>query len=48
METLKLIKAGKAAGPSDVTSELLKVCENARVKKLAEMPNNLLQGKRNV
>ena len=30
VETLKLMKAGKAAGPTDVTSELLKVCKNEK------------------
>ena len=44
MEALNLVKTGKAAGPSDVTSELLKVCQDESVKKLPEMADDLLKG----
>ena len=39
------MKSGKAAGPSGVTSELLKVCQDENVKKLAAATDDLLQGK---
>ena len=45
MEALNLMKTGKAAGPSGITSELLKVCEDECVKKLAEVADDLLQQK---
>ena len=35
----------KAAGPSGVASELLKMCEDESVKKLIEVVNDLLKGK---
>ena len=44
-ETLNQIKFGKAAGPSDVTSELLKVCKNGSVKTVAHVADDLLHGK---
>ena len=44
VEALNCMKAGKAARPSGVTSELLKVCKNNSVKKSAEVANELLQG----
>ena len=44
-EAQNLMKTRKAAGQSDVTTELLKVCKNESVKKLAEVADNLLQRK---
>ena len=41
-----LIKARKAVGPGSVTSILLKVCKNDSMKKLAEVADELLQGKK--
>ena len=47
MEALNLMKnQKKAARPSAITSELLKVCKNGRVRKLSEVANDLLEGKR--
>ena len=45
MEALNLMKLRKAAGPSGVTSELLKICEDKSAKKFAEVADDLLQGK---
>ena len=44
-EALYLMKQGKAARPSGVAFHLLKVCKNDNVKKLAEVADELLQGK---
>ena len=44
-EALNLMKIKKAARPSGITSELLKVCQDVNVKKFAEVADNLLQGK---
>ena len=41
-ESLNLTKTGKAAGPSGVTSELLKVCQDNSVKKFVEITDHLL------
>ena len=46
VEALNLMKAGKVAGSCGVTSALLKVCKNNSVKKLAEVADELLQGKK--
>jgi len=44
LEALRLMKIGKAAGPSGVTSDLLKVCGIESVKRLAYVANDMLQG----
>ena len=45
-KALNLMKTGKAAGPSDVTSEVLIVCKDESVKKLAQVADDLLLRKR--
>jgi len=45
-DALSRMKVGKAAGPSGVTAELLKVCGVASVKRLMEVANGLLEGKK--
>jgi hypothetical protein len=45
-DALSKMKAGKAAGPSGVTADLLKVCGEASVKRLTEIANGLLEGKK--
>ena len=45
MGALNLIKTGKAAKPSGITFKLLKTCQDESVKKLAEVADDLLQGK---
>ena len=42
------MKSGKAAGPSGVAFELLQICEVESVKKLADVIDNLLQGRKMV
>ena len=44
MEALILMNTGKAAGPSRVTVELLNVCKQESVRRLAEVANNMLEG----
>jgi len=44
LEALRFMKSGKAAGPSGVTSDLLKVCGIESAKRLANVANDLLQG----
>ena len=39
------MKAGKAVGPSGITSELLKVCKKESVKKLAHVVDDLFHEK---
>ena len=46
MEALNLMNAKKAAGPSGVTSDLLKVCEKESVNKLVRVANDMLEGKK--
>ena len=43
MEAVDLINARKAAEPSGVTSELLKVCKKESVKRLAKVKNVMLK-----
>ena len=45
MKALNIMKIRKAAGPSGVTTNLLKVFRSASVIKLAEVANDLLPGK---
>ena len=44
MEAFTLLNARKAAGPSEVTVELLNVCKKESVRRLAEVANNMLEG----
>jgi len=44
MKALRFMKNGKAAGPSGVTSDLLKVCGIESAKRLANVANDMLQG----
>ena len=44
MEALVLMNTGKAAGPSEVTVELLNVCKKESVRRLAKVANNMLEG----
>ena len=44
-EVLNLINARKAAGPSGMTCEVLKVCEKEGVKRLAKVANDMLKRK---
>ena len=44
MKALNLINARKVAGPSGVTSELLKVCKKECMKRLAMVANDMLKG----
>ena len=43
MKAFTLINARKAAGPSEVTVELLNVSKKESVKRLAEVANNMLE-----
>ena len=45
-DALNKMKSGKAAGPSGVTADLLKVCGEDGVKRLTEVANGLLDGMR--
>ena len=45
MEALIRMNTGKVAGPSGVTVELLNVCKKESVRRLAEVANNMLEGK---
>jgi len=44
LEALRFMKNRKAAGPSGVTSDLLKVCGIESAKRLANVANDMLQG----
>ena len=44
MEALVLMNTGKAAGPSEVTVELLNICKKESVRRLAAVANNMLEG----
>ena len=46
IELLKLMNNEKAAGPSGITVELLKVCKKECVKRLTQVASDMLNGKK--